>query len=240
MEQRRETGRSRDYSLGYEEFLAKVLNDVAAQNDINHDDGHWEGGRRQYFYSRIGRYKTTASTASETRGTRETEEGTGIQYMGVFRIETGKEACMFELLAVSPGSPADVEGLKRGTIVTRVNGTVITDSNYEGLVKLLTPAESGETVRLTTASFNDEKVLVEIPEEITVVSAPFDDNPVWMTKILTAGNGTDKIGYLCYNAFNSYYDEQLMEAFREFKSQGVKDLTSICAITLAAMAYRAC
>lgn len=107
-----------DYSLGYEEFLAKVLNDVAAQNDINHDDGHWEGGRRQYFYSRIGRYKTTASTASETRGTRETEEGTGIQYMGVFRIETGKEACMFELLAVSPGSPADVEGLKRGTIVT--------------------------------------------------------------------------------------------------------------------------
>lgn len=213
-----------DYSLGYEEFLAKVLNDVAAQNDINHDDGHWEGGRRQYFYSRIERYKTTASAASETRGTRETEEGTGIQYMGVFRIENGKEACMFELLAVSPGSPADAEGLKRGTIVTRVNGTVITDSNYEGLVKLLTPAESGETVRLTTASFNDEKVLVENPGEITVVSAPFDDNPVWMTKILTAGNGTDKIGYLCYNAFNSYYDEQLMEAFREFKSQGVKDL----------------
>lgn len=213
-----------DYSLGYEEFLAKVLEDIAAQNDINHDDGHWEGGKRQYFYSNIQRYKATASAASKTRGTRETEEGTGIQYMGVFRIETGKEACMFELLAVSPGSPADAEGLKRGTIVTRVNGTVITDSNYEGLVKLLTPAESGETVRLTTASFNDEKVLVENPGEITVVSAPFDDNPVWVTKILTAGNGTDKIGYLCYNAFNSYYDEQLMEAFREFKSQGVKDL----------------
>lgn len=213
-----------DYSLGYEEFLAKVLNDVAAQNDINHDDGHWEGGRRQYFYSRIERYKTTASAASETRGTRETEEGTGIQYMGVFRIENGKEACMFELLAVSPGSPADAEGLKRGTIVTRVNGTVITDSNYEGLVKLLTPAESGETVRLTTASFNDEKVLVENPGEITVVSAPFDDNPIWVTKILTAKNGTDKVGYLCYANFNFYYDEQLMEAFAEFKSQGVKDL----------------
>lgn len=213
-----------DYSLGYEEFLAKVLEDIAAQNDINHDDGHWEGGRRQYFYSNIQRYKATASAASKTRGTRETEEGTGIQYMGVFRIENGKEACMFELLAVSPGSPADAEGLKRGTLVTRVNGTVITDSNYSGLVEVLMPAESGETVRLTTASFNDEKVLVENPGEITVVSAPFDDNPVWVTKILTAGNGTDKIGYLCYNAFNSYYDEQLMEAFREFKSQGVKDL----------------
>lgn len=213
-----------DYSLGYEEFLAKVLKDIAAQNDINHDDGHWEGGRRQYFYSNIQRYKATASAASKTRGTRETEEGTGIQYMGVFRIENGKEACMFELLAVSPGSPADAEGLKRGTLVTRVNGTVITDSNYSGLVEVLMPAESGETVRLTTASFNDEKVLVENPGEITVVSASFDDNPVWVTKILTAGNGTDKIGYLCYNAFNSYYDEQLMEAFREFKSQGVKDL----------------
>lgn len=213
-----------DYSLGYEEFLAKVLKDIAAQNDINHDDGHWEGGKRQYFYSNIQRYKATASAASKTRGMRETEEGTGIQYMNVFYIEDGKEACAFELLAVSPGSPADAEGLKRGTIVTRVNGTVITDSNYEELVKLLTPAESGETVRLTTASFNDEYKLVETPGEITVVSAAFNDNPVWVTKILTAGNGTDKIGYLCYNTFNLNYDDKLLEAFAEFKSQGVKDL----------------
>lgn len=213
-----------DYSLGYEEFLAKVLDDVAAQNDINHDDGHWEGGRRQYFYSNIQRYKTTASAASKTRGTRETEEGTGIQYMNIFYIENGKEACMFELLAVSPGSPADAKGLKRGTIITRINGTVITDSNYAELTKVLMPAESGKTVRLTTASFNDEDKLVETPGEITVVSASFDDNPVWMTKILTAKNGTHKIGYLCYKSFNLYYDEQLMEAFAEFKSQSVKDL----------------
>ena len=213
-----------DYSLGYEEFLAKVLEDIAAQNDINHDDGHWEGGKRRYFYSNIQRYKATASAASETRGTRETEEGTGIKDLYAFYIEVGKEACAFELLAVSPGSPADAKGLKRGTIISRINGTAITDSNYAELVKVLMPVESGKTVRLTTASFNDEYELVETPGEITVVSAPFDDNPVWMTKILTAGNGTDKIGYLCYNAFNFYYDEQLMEAFAEFKSQGVKDL----------------
>ena len=213
-----------DYSLGYEEFLAKVLGDIAAQNDINHDDGHWEGGRRQSFYSNIQRYKTTASAASKTRGTHETEEGTGIKDMNIFYIENGKEACMFELLAVSPGSPADAKGLKRGTIITRINGTVITDSNYAELTKVLMPAESGKTVRLTTASFNDEDKLVETPGEITVVSASFDDNPVWMTKILTAKNGTHKIGYLCYKSFNLYYDEQLMEAFAEFKSQGVKDL----------------
>ena len=213
-----------DYSLGYEEFLAKVLDDVAAQNNINYDDGHWEGGRRQYFYSNIERYKTTESAASETRGTRETEEGTGIQYMSVFRIENGKKACVAELLAVSPGSPAAAKGLKRGTIVTRVNGTVITDSNYVGLIEQLIPAESGKMVSLTTASFSDENKLVETPGEITVVSASFKDNPVWVTKILTAGNGTDKIGYLCYNAFNLNYDDKLLEAFAEFKSQGVKDL----------------
>ena len=69
-----------DYTLDYKDFLRKVLVDVAAQGDVNHDDGHWSvdnAGQsvRQSFYTNIQRYPKA------TRGTRETADGFGIDYI---------------------------------------------------------------------------------------------------------------------------------------------------------------
>ncbi len=102
-----------DYSLGYEKFLDDVLMKVAKQNDVNHDDGHWEGGKRSYFYSNVARYKTTKA---ETRGTRERKaEGLGIEMMLYTALgQSGKAPYAFLIAAVTPGSPAGRAGLKRG------------------------------------------------------------------------------------------------------------------------------
>lgn len=52
-----------DYALGYQALLERILLDVAAQDDVNHDDGYRENGTRLSFYSRIGRYKVETEDA---------------------------------------------------------------------------------------------------------------------------------------------------------------------------------
>ena len=32
-----------DYSLSYDRFFTSILDGVAAQDDVNHDDGFWQG-----------------------------------------------------------------------------------------------------------------------------------------------------------------------------------------------------
>lgn len=209
-----------DYSLGYEEFLAQILQGVAAQNDINHDDGHWENGKRKYFYSNIQRFRAGLSAAAGgTRGTRPTEEGTGIEYMLVYQF-SGSNDCFIVLQGVAPGSPAEKAGLKRGTYIVKVNGSDITTSNYQSMANALT-ASSG-TVKVTTATVSGNQ-LSPSKEDIAVTAGVYNDNPVWKTSVLTASNG-DKVGYLCYSSFNYYYDDALIAAFTEFKAQGVKQL----------------
>lgn len=52
-----------DYALGYQALLERILLDVAAQDDVNHDDGYWENGTRLSFYSRIERCKVETEDA---------------------------------------------------------------------------------------------------------------------------------------------------------------------------------
>ena len=143
-----------DYSLGYEKFLDDVLMKVAKQNDVNHDDGHWEGGKRSYFYSNVARYKTTKA---ETRGTREQAEGLGIEMMLYTALgQSGKAPYAFLIAAVTPGSPAGRAGLKRGDLISRVNGAVINDANLNSSWQKMMATESG-TVRMTRYDPNTQK-----------------------------------------------------------------------------------
>lgn len=210
-----------DYKLEYTDFLGRVLRDVAAQNDVNHDDGHWEKGVRTGFYSNIDRYKT-ASAQSKSRSLHKTTEGMGVSYIVYDDVPGMTGEYYLILMGVSPGSPVAKAGLDRGSLILRVGGEKITDKNLEACWKQLTTDEAGHTVTLTTGVLSNGK-LVE-GSEMSVTSASYDDNPVWVTKVLTAENGRDKIGYLVYNSFNMNYDQQLMNAFREFKSQDVRHL----------------
>lgn len=208
-----------NYSLEYEAFLSNVLNDVAAQGDVNHDDGHWDGVKRTSFYSYIDRFKTAAAKKSATRGTHQTTEGLGIHFLAGARF-TNNTDLQFVLLAITPGSPASTAGLERGTIISRVDGQKINADNFQSVGTRLMNISSG-SLRVTPAKMQNG-VLVEKPE-ITLSVATFNDNPVWMGKTLAATNG-EKIGYLCYTTFNLYYDSDLIAAFAQFKSEGIKHL----------------
>ncbi len=231
-----------NYSLGYEKFLDDILEKVAAQKDekgrpVNYDDGHWatneDTGKleRSYFYSNIQRYKASAATADiQTRGTRKQVEGLGIEMM--FYIPLGPNNSgpyLFVVAAVTPGSPAANAGLKRGDLISRVDGTSLNtkDALNKGWEKLL-GTESG-TVKVVLYDINTDKT----GSDISITAAAYDDNPIWLSKVFTTDSGK-KVGYLCYMSFNAgfedpddskstpHYDLALIDEFKKF--QGVDEL----------------
>ncbi len=208
-----------DYSLEYEEFLEDVLKKVAAQNDVNHDDGHWEKGKRSYFYSNIQRFNASAATKSiQTRGTREQADGLGIEMMfGMSIGQNGGSPYALLVAAVTPGSPADKK-VKRGDLIAKVGGAEIKESNLEDCWEKLMTTESG-TVRVALYDMNTGKT----GSDISITAASYEDNPVWMRKTITTASGK-KVGYLCYGSFNYYYDDKLIEAFKEFRKEKIDEL----------------
>ncbi len=221
-----------DYTLDYEQFLDDILEKVAVQKDelgrpVNYDDGHWVTdektgeSKRSSFYSNIRRYKKSKTAAApETRGTHKQAEGLGIETMFYMsRNGDKKPPYVFLIAAVTPGSPADKAGLQRGDLISRVDGSAITDiaSVNAGWEKLML-TESG-TVRLTRFDWATEQ---DLPE-ISVTVASYADNPVWKTKTVNTGNGK-KVGYLCYSSFNYFYDNELIKAFSKFREESIQEL----------------
>lgn len=201
-----------DYALGYEEFLDKLLRDIAARNDVNHDDGHWENGVRSYFYSNVER--RPASEAKLTRGTHRTTVGTGIDYLFYGSVNGRGAPYYLQVRSVSPCSPAGRAGLQRGDYILLVDGLPISDWQQTAA----TIRESKTMLTLSVA-----KSLDGATTDLSFSAASYADDPVWESKVIVAADGT-KVGYLCYDAFNYYYDDELIAAFAYFKSQGVREL----------------
>lgn len=113
---------------------------------------------------------------------------------------------------VVPGSPAAIANLSRGEIFTKIDGQLLTVTNYQDLLfgrdafdisfadNTFTP--NGKTLSLTAVVVNE--------------------NPIHYSEIKDV-NGT-KVAYLVYNSFTSKYDHELNELFATYKSEGVQEL----------------
>ncbi|MCM1300798.1 MAG: S41 family peptidase [Alistipes senegalensis] len=213
-----------DYKLGYEDFLDDVLEKVAAQKDengrpVNYDDGYATANNEWHFYSNVQRYKKSSSKSVVTRGTREQAEGLGIEMLFYTPLNEAETEYAFLVAAVAPGSPAAEKGLKRGDLISRVDGSAITGtaSINAGWEKLML-TESG-MVRMTLYDPNTGAA----DREISVKAASYADNPVWKSKTVFTANGK-KVGYLCYGSFNYNYDNELIEAFKQFREESIQEL----------------
>lgn len=208
-----------DYALDYQEFLYDVLLQVAAQNDVNRDDGHLVNGKHTSFYSYILRY-TNSLYDTYTRASFEgLASGYGLDRLFLYLLE--EPYCFFAVGAVHPDSPAAQAGLQRGDMIMRVNGErIVWPDNANQLYAALL-AESG-TVTLTLgdlATFQETRT-------VKLTTATYADNPVVDCHVdeIERTDKTFRIGYLHYSSFSYYYDDKLIEAFADLRDAGIDEL----------------
>lgn len=115
---------------------------------------------------------------------------------------------------VFPNSVASELGVERGMIFNRVNGQQLTRSNIGSLL-------STETFSIGLAKIEDNKVS-NLDRTISLTARQQLKNPIIISKILNV-NG-QKVGYLFYESFNEDFDEELNQAFGNFKNEGISDL----------------
>ncbi|MCG8308749.1 MAG: S41 family peptidase [Cytophagales bacterium] len=116
---------------------------------------------------------------------------------------------------VIPDSPADEKGIKRGDVFFKVNGQTMNTANYRGLLF------DRDSYTLSFGKF-DESGRITPTEDKTLISGIISENPIHIRKTIDIeGN---RIGYLSYNQFIADYNDELVNAFKQFKNDGITDL----------------
>jgi carboxyl-terminal processing protease len=130
---------------------------------------------------------------------------------------------------VKKGTPAETSGVKRGMFFDRVNGTVMTKSNYSSL---LTITAADVTIGFVAPVYNTNGYLTgytSTTEKTLQTVSKYSENPVYLDTIIIRNN--HKVGYFVYHFFapddghsTSTYDLDMNAAFGRFKAAGITDL----------------
>ena len=207
---------SLDYSLCYDFFFFSILDGVAAQDDVNREDGHWQGQKRMYYYSRL------ESDAPLSRTPGEAYVGSGIYLLDATRL--GDDYIGIVVMVVIPGTPAAEAGLVRGDFITAVNGEEVTESNYQSLGQAVYDGAVDVTVNSVTWTDNGTTPVLTPKGNVQLGSATFTSPAIYMDKVVEIEESDKKAGYLLYMGFDVDYDEELIAAFDRFRAQNVSDL----------------
>ncbi|MGV3559668.1 S41 family peptidase [Larkinella arboricola] len=195
-----------DTTLAPEPFFYSLLYDYNKEANPERDRFSW-------IQENVDELKSSLSGEEKT---------TGLEVKYYLRTQGSTDVIM-QVLYVLPGSPAAQAGLKRGDIITSVNGQKLTTSNYASL------ATTPTTFRYGLGEVENGKI-VDTQLVKTAIAAVFQQNPVLLDSVYTIGS--KKIGYLVYNQFipgpngskAPIYDQKLEQIFSKFKAQGVNEL----------------
>ena len=133
----------------------------------------------------------------------------------LYRFKDSETKVYGEVIYIVPNSDAKVKEITRGAIFTQINGTNITDSNYRDLLY------SSDSYTVGFADYNNGNP-IENGTTKELVKTELEENPVFIKKIIEKDG--QKIGYLMYNGFVSSYNQELNNAFAEFKGSGITEL----------------
>lgn len=187
---------------------SNYLDNSLSMLTTNMDDGYIKSNGQRSLYSYI------SEISSPTRAVT-----TGFGILLHYTILVGNEGnnyYYFIIDHVYPDSPAAKAGIKRGDMITKINTSYITSSNYSAHFTSI-QSNTKQSVKLTLKrqtdgeSFNTE-----------LVKAQYDASPVAHHEMIEIEG--KKIGYLAYTSFDSKYDEELIAALGDLAAEGAEEL----------------
>jgi len=124
------------------------------------------------------------------------------------------------VVSLYEGSDLWPKGVRRGWIVKEINGTAIApifiSGNNTAYNNLMGPPTAGTSNTFTFIDPDNQEVTY------TSVKSSFTINSVTASKVLDLTGG--KTGYLCFETFIEPSEQELNEAFADFKASNVTDL----------------
>src|SRR6266403_6420280 len=123
-----------------------------------------------------------------------------------------------------PGSPAAVApaSLARGAQILTVDGVDLVNANDQTSVNTLNAGLSPQAVG-ETHTFSILDAGMATPRTVTLVSGTITETPVQNVKTISTAAG-DLVGYMLFNDHIATAESELVAAFSQLKSAGVRDL----------------
>lgn len=131
----------------------------------------------------------------------------------VYQISENSNQLIAAVAYVSKGSPAEEAGLKRGDLIEKINGNILTTENYLDLYY-----SSDITLSLSELTDNG----INPTKDVSLTAKEMYEDPVLCYKTFDV-NGK-KIGYLAYSSFDLKSIPELIDICQEFKNDGIKEL----------------
>ncbi|HEY0744712.1 MAG TPA: S41 family peptidase [Chryseosolibacter sp.] len=146
----------------------------------------------------------------------------GFEYV-LYKAGESSNNVIAQILYTKPNSPATAAGLKRGDVITHVNGQLMTTENYRTLLGELKKSYSitYEPIRVGERAFDAAK-------SVSIDPVEYSENPNYYSSIIDLDGR--KVGYYVYNFFSNgvngsnTYDVEMQKTFADFKANGITDL----------------
>lgn len=213
---------SLDYTKSYEKFFYDALESMTT-NTL--DKKPYTGSDGKTYYSLFS-YIDKRTPITATRATRLVDKELSYSFgiTGVTLVSIGSSSSDYTIYfcvqGVYPDSPAAEAGIKRGAMISKINGEKISQSNLEhNYYSLMLP---DAVLSLTLTEDIIEKGEKTGSKDTPLTSKAMYLNPVITSKVKEVEG--HKIGYLVYSGFEASFDQELFDAFKKFKSQNVSDL----------------
>jgi carboxyl-terminal processing protease len=141
----------------------------------------------------------------------------------LYRESNSVSNVIAQILYIKPGSPAAEAGLKRGDVITQVNGVQLTTANYQTVLE-----DIHENHSIVVKPLNVEAQTFGVEKTVSLSAVEYAEDPNYLHTVLDIHG--KKIGYFVYNFFASgpntnadSYDTELKSIFADFKGQGITD-----------------
>lgn len=208
------------YAGPYDNFVHHTLMGMSA-NTLDRKYDERSGGYRLYSYllrTPASGAKAPAARSGVNHGITKPAPtpgyGIGSYTLVSFTDHDGRPTGGIGLCPTSilPGSPLERAGFRRGDIIAEVDGKTPTESTYAAIfTSLLSPADGAE-VELTRNEADARPV--------RVAAERLDPTPIIRAEVL---DGT-QVGYIVYESFDAAYDDDLLDAVKRLREEGITDL----------------